>query len=174
VGYRLVVVVPVQGVSGRWLVLTAGMGAGHDQVAGEVAGRIRARGGRVLVDLPVAYSNPCDLREQLQRAVILSEEARQDDGPDSSTEGEVRSATRWWNLRDRFSANDLHTMIDLYKSGTTAKQVTEKYKYDSHGLTRHKNKPSPHSKHVESHAVVVAKAATISLTRKGAPDFYAR
>lgn len=45
----MVVVVPVQGVSGRWLVLTAGMGAGHDQVAGEVAGRIRARGGRVLV-----------------------------------------------------------------------------------------------------------------------------
>ncbi|MBV9728058.1 MAG: glycosyltransferase [Pseudonocardiales bacterium] len=42
-------VAPVQGVSGRWLVLTAGMGAGHDQVAGEVAGQIRARGGRVLV-----------------------------------------------------------------------------------------------------------------------------
>ncbi|MBV8542061.1 MAG: hypothetical protein JO063_06185 [Pseudonocardiales bacterium] len=38
-----------QGVPGRWLVLTAGMGAGHDQVAGEMAGRIRARDGRVLV-----------------------------------------------------------------------------------------------------------------------------
>jgi len=36
-------------VPGRWLVLTAGMGAGHDQVAGEMAGRIRARDGRVLV-----------------------------------------------------------------------------------------------------------------------------
>lgn len=48
VGYRLGVG-PVEGVSGRWLVLTAGMGAGHDQVAGQLAGRIRARGARVLV-----------------------------------------------------------------------------------------------------------------------------
>lgn len=40
---------PPWGVSGRWLVLTAGMGAGHDQVAGELAERIRARGGQVLV-----------------------------------------------------------------------------------------------------------------------------
>lgn len=36
-------------MSGRWLVVTAGMGAGHDQVAGELAGRIRARGNQVLV-----------------------------------------------------------------------------------------------------------------------------
>ncbi|MGH3843591.1 MAG: MGDG synthase family glycosyltransferase [Pseudonocardiaceae bacterium] len=36
-------------MSGRWLVLTAGMGAGHDQVAGQLAGGIRARGGQVLV-----------------------------------------------------------------------------------------------------------------------------
>jgi UDP-N-acetylglucosamine:LPS N-acetylglucosamine transferase len=43
------VVTPRWGVSGRWLVLTAGMGAGHDQVAGQLAERIRARGGHVLV-----------------------------------------------------------------------------------------------------------------------------
>lgn len=43
------VVTPLRGVSGRWLMLTAGMGAGHDQVAGQLAGRIRDRGGQVLV-----------------------------------------------------------------------------------------------------------------------------
>jgi UDP-N-acetylglucosamine:LPS N-acetylglucosamine transferase len=36
-------------VSRRWVVLTAAMGAGHDQVAAVLAGRIRARGDQVLV-----------------------------------------------------------------------------------------------------------------------------
>ncbi|MGH3772716.1 MAG: helix-turn-helix domain-containing protein [Pseudonocardiaceae bacterium] len=58
--------------------------------------------------------------------MILSEEARQDNGPDSSGEGEVRSATRWWSLRDRLSTEALHIMINLYRSGTTAKQIAEK------------------------------------------------
>jgi Helix-turn-helix domain of resolvase len=75
-----------------------------------------------------AYSNRSDLREKLQQvAVILSEAARQDDEPDSSADGEVRSITRWWSLRDRFSTEDLHVMIDLYRSGTTARQVAEKF-----------------------------------------------
>jgi hypothetical protein len=58
-----------------------------------------------MVDLLVAYSNRSDLREQLREAVvILSEETRQDGGPNSSADSrEVRSATRWWSLRDRFS-----------------------------------------------------------------------
>jgi hypothetical protein len=78
-----------------------------------------------MVDLLVAYSNRSDLREQLQRvAVILSKGASQDDGTDSSAEGEVRSATRWWSLRDRFSPVDLQTMMDLYRSGTTASVVS--------------------------------------------------
>ncbi|NMH98401.1 MGDG synthase family glycosyltransferase [Pseudonocardia acidicola] len=34
---------------GPWLILSAGMGAGHDQVAHQLAARIRDRGGRVLV-----------------------------------------------------------------------------------------------------------------------------
>ncbi|MGH3832613.1 MAG: hypothetical protein ACRDRS_19595 [Pseudonocardiaceae bacterium] len=81
-----------------------------------------------LVDLLVAYSNRPDLREQLQRTVvILSEKTRQDDEPDSSPDSEVPSTTRWWSLRDRFSPEDLQTMIDLYKSGATAKQVAEKF-----------------------------------------------
>ncbi len=89
------------------------------------------------MDLLVAYSNRSDLREQLQRAaVILSEEARQDDEPESSGDGEVSSATRWWSLRDRFSSQDLHTMIDLYRSGTTAKQVAEKFGVSMRSVTR--------------------------------------
>jgi UDP-N-acetylglucosamine:LPS N-acetylglucosamine transferase len=35
--------------TGRWLVLTASMGSGHDQVAAQIAGRIRRRGGDALV-----------------------------------------------------------------------------------------------------------------------------
>lgn len=68
--------------------------------------------------------------------MILSEEANQDDGPASSTDGEVRSATRWWSLRDRFSPEDLHTMIDLYRSGTTAKQIAEKFNVSKRSITR--------------------------------------
>jgi hypothetical protein len=90
-----------------------------------------------MVDLLVAYSNRSELREQLQQvAMILSEEAIQDNGSDSDTDGEVRSATRWWSLRDRFSAEDLQTMIDLYRSGTTAKQVAEKFGVSVRSVTR--------------------------------------
>jgi FixJ family two-component response regulator len=89
------------------------------------------------VDLLVAYSNRSDLREQLQQvAVILSEAARQDDEPDSSADGEVRSATRWWSLRDRFSPEDLQIMIDLCKTGTTARQVAEKFNVSERSVTR--------------------------------------
>ena len=66
------------------------------------------------MELLVTYSNRPDLREQLQQvAVILSKEAHRDDGTGSSADGEVRSATRWWSLRDRFSSDDLQIMIDL-------------------------------------------------------------
>lgn len=37
------------GALDRWVMLTAGMGAGHDQVAAALAGRIRDRGDQVLV-----------------------------------------------------------------------------------------------------------------------------
>ncbi|MGH3710977.1 MAG: hypothetical protein ACRDRQ_23370 [Pseudonocardiaceae bacterium] len=80
-----------------------------------------------MVDLLAAYSNRSDLREQLQQATaILSKEAQRDDETGFSADGEVRSAPRWWSLRDRFCPEDLQTMIDLYRSGTTAKQVAEK------------------------------------------------
>ncbi|MGH3852081.1 MAG: hypothetical protein ACRDR6_01005 [Pseudonocardiaceae bacterium] len=84
-----------------------------------------------------AYSNRSDLREQLKRVtVILLEEARQDDKPDSSGDGEVCSATRWWSLRDRFSFEDHQTMIGLYRSGTTAKQVAQKFGINVRSVTR--------------------------------------
>ena len=89
------------------------------------------------VDLLVTYSNRFDLREQLQQVVvILSEEASQDNGPDSSADGEVRSATRWWSLRDRFSSEDLQLMIDLYRSGKTAKQVAEEFGVSERSVIR--------------------------------------
>jgi Helix-turn-helix domain of resolvase len=68
--------------------------------------------------------------------MILMEETRQDDEPDSRKEGEVRNATRWWSLRDRFSLQDLQLMIDLYKSGMTAKQVAEKFSVSVRSVTR--------------------------------------
>jgi hypothetical protein len=70
-----------------------------------------------MVDLLVVYSNRSDLREQLQQAAVILSEARQGDEPGSGADGEVCSAPRWWSLRDRFPAEDLQTMIDLYKSG---------------------------------------------------------
>ena len=89
------------------------------------------------MDLLVASSNRSDLREKLQQvAVILSEEASRDDEPDSSAGGEVRSATRWWSLRDRFSSEDLQFMIDLYRSGTTARQIAEKFGVSVRSVTR--------------------------------------
>lgn len=89
------------------------------------------------MDLLVTYSNRSDLREQLQRVVvILSEEASHDDRLGSSAGGEVHSTTRWWSLRDRFSPEDLHTMIDLYRSGTTAKQIAEKVGVSVRSVTR--------------------------------------
>jgi hypothetical protein len=68
--------------------------------------------------------------------VIVSEEASQDDEPSSSAGGEVRSVTRWWSLRDRFSPDDLQVMIDLYKTGTTAKQVADKFNVSKRSVTR--------------------------------------
>jgi hypothetical protein len=71
------------------------------------------------------YWNRPDLLEQLRKvAVILSRSGREGNmGAEVATETVVRS----WRLRDRFSPQDLQAMIGLYQSGTTAKQVAEKY-----------------------------------------------
>jgi FixJ family two-component response regulator len=68
--------------------------------------------------------------------MILLEEVSQGNEPDSSGDGEVRSTTRWWSLRDRFSPEDLQIMIDLYKAGTPAKQVAEKFGLSVRSVTR--------------------------------------
>lgn len=71
------------------------------------------------------YSNRSDLLEQLRKvAVILPR-----DGHDGNTRAEVarEDMVRSWRLRDRFSSEDLQSMIDLYRSGATARQVAENY-----------------------------------------------
>jgi transposase-like protein len=56
--------------------------------------------------------------------------------PDGSRDGETGtgaevtitgSVVRSRRLCDRFSAEDLQSMIDLYRSGATARQVAEKF-----------------------------------------------
>jgi hypothetical protein len=110
------------------------------------------------VDLLVAYSNRSDLREQLQQvAVILSAEAKQDDGPDPNADSEeVCSATRWWSLRDRFSPENLQTMIDLYRSGTTARQVAEKFGVSVRSVTRLLRKHGVRREHWHTSPVIKA------------------
>jgi transcriptional regulator of aromatic amino acid metabolism len=57
-------------------------------------------------------------------AAILSDGGHDDGaGARVPTECVVRSR----RLRDRFSPNDLQVMIDLYRSGITARQVAEKF-----------------------------------------------
>jgi predicted HTH domain antitoxin len=57
-------------------------------------------------------------------AVILLD-SRQDDS--TSVKVATESVVRSRRLHDRFSSEDLQVMIDLYKSGATAKQVAEKF-----------------------------------------------
>jgi hypothetical protein len=59
-------------------------------------------------------------------AAILSGDG-QDGEIGAVTEINARSTTRSRRLRDRFSSEDFQEMIDLYRSGTTAKRVAEKF-----------------------------------------------
>lgn len=60
--------------------------------------------------------------------MILSEDASQNDHrADSGVDGVVLNPSRRWSLRERFSREDLQTMIDLYTSGATTRQVAEKF-----------------------------------------------
>jgi hypothetical protein len=71
------------------------------------------------------YSNRPELLEQLRKvAVILS-----GDGHDGNTgAGVVKEGMgRSRRLCDRFSSEDLQSMIDLYRSGATARQVAGNY-----------------------------------------------
>jgi hypothetical protein len=67
------------------------------------------------------YSNRSDLLERLRKvAAILSGDGQEDD---MGAEIVPRSVISFRRLRDRFSAEDLQMMIDLYRSGTTARRV---------------------------------------------------
>jgi DNA-binding CsgD family transcriptional regulator len=71
------------------------------------------------------YSNRPDLLEQLRRVAAILLDGGRDDGAGVKVTAERVTRSRW--LRDRFSLSDLQVMIDLYRSGTTAKQVAEKF-----------------------------------------------
>jgi transposase-like protein len=63
----------------------------------------------------------------------------QGDGVGGEVTAEWVTRSRW--LRDRFSSEDLQAMIDLYRSGTTAKQVAEKFSVSLRSVKRllHRN-----------------------------------
>jgi hypothetical protein len=70
------------------------------------------------------YSNRPDLLEQLRRvATILTDDGEAGVDVESTTESVIRSR----RLRDRFSSEDLQAMISLYRVGTTAREVAEKF-----------------------------------------------
>jgi hypothetical protein len=71
------------------------------------------------------YSNRSDLLEQLRRVAVILSDGGQDDGVGGEVTVEWVTRSRW--LCDRFSSEDLQVMIDLYRSGITAKQVAEKF-----------------------------------------------
>jgi hypothetical protein len=64
-------------------------------------------------------------RGQLRKVAVILPGGGQDDiaGAKVTTECVTRSR----RLRDRFFSDDLQTMIDLYRSGMTAKKVAEKF-----------------------------------------------
>ena len=67
------------------------------------------------------YSNRPDLLQQLRKVVAIVSDGGQHGGTGAEVGPESVILSR--RLRDRFSPEDLQTMIDLYTSGTTAKQV---------------------------------------------------
>jgi Helix-turn-helix domain of resolvase len=71
------------------------------------------------------YSNRPELLQQLRKAVAIMSDGGQYGG--TGAEVGPESVIRSRRLRDRFSSEDLQAMIDLYTSGTTAKQVAETF-----------------------------------------------
>jgi len=71
------------------------------------------------------YSNRSDLLEQLRNVAVILSDGGQDDGAGAKVT--IECVIRSRRLCDRFSPENLQTMIDLYRSGTTARQVAEKF-----------------------------------------------
>jgi Helix-turn-helix domain of resolvase len=94
------------------------------------------------------YSNRSDLLQQLRRLAAILVDGGQDDGAGVKVTAERVIRSRW--LRDRFPLGDLQVMINLYRSGATAKQVAEKFGISlrsvkrllhQHGVRRHSYHP---------------------------------
>jgi DNA-directed RNA polymerase specialized sigma24 family protein len=76
------------------------------------------------VDLLRRYSNRSDLLEQLHKVAAILADDSQDDGVGAVI---TESAARSRRLRDRFSPDELRSMIDLYWSRTTAREVATRF-----------------------------------------------
>jgi helix-turn-helix resolvase-like protein len=79
----------------------------------------------IIVGVMRRYSNRSDLLEQLRNVVVILSDGGQDE--DAGARVTIECVIRSRRLCDRFSPEDLQTMIDLYRSGTTARQVAEKF-----------------------------------------------
>jgi DNA invertase Pin-like site-specific DNA recombinase len=59
--------------------------------------------------------------------MILSEDPGLDQMSGLGGHGVVCNPTRRWSLHDRFCAEELQAMVDLYRLGVTARQVAEQF-----------------------------------------------
>ncbi|MCA1606047.1 MAG: hypothetical protein LC808_37265 [Actinobacteria bacterium] len=80
---------------------------------------------------------PPDLLEQLRKMAAILSDTR-GDGAAGTFEKSVTAvhAMRSYRLRDRFSTDDLHTMIESYECGATAHQVAERFGVSESSLKR--------------------------------------
>ena len=91
----------------------------------------------LLVGVIRRYSNRPDLLEQLRKVdVILSDRGRDGEVRAGVEIVTPRSVVRSRRLRDRFSSEGLQAMIDLYRSGATAKVVAEKFSVSLQSVKR--------------------------------------
>lgn len=82
------------------------------------------------------YSNRPDLLEQLRRVVVILSNEGRDDEAGVGAEIAMHDVTRSRCMRDHLSSDDLQTMIDLYGSGTIARQVAEKFSVSLRSVKR--------------------------------------
>lgn len=76
-----------------------------------------------LVELVRRYSNRLDLRERLDQT---NRRAQQQDEPAESTSVSGRRS-RVRRVRDRLSVEDIETMVQGFRAGTTQKVLAEQY-----------------------------------------------
>jgi hypothetical protein len=95
------------------------------------------------------YSNRPDLLEQLRWVAAILSDGGQDDGKGAEVASE--SVIRSRRLRDRFSSEDLQSMIDLYRSVATARQVAEKFGVGLRSVRRLLHQHGVHREHGSSH-----------------------